>query len=90
LQRISLKYYQTLALVRMQWLCAVMVKTSSKYVCQQCGYVSPNFLGKCPECNTWSSLVEQTARASFGNQRSKARAGEVINLKDVQKHTFIG
>lgn len=68
-----------------------MAKASSKYVCQQCGYVSPNFLGKCPECETWGSLVEQVeqiTRASFGNQRSKIRAGEVINLKDVQKQHY--
>lgn len=68
-----------------------MLKVTSKYVCQQCGYVSPTFLGKCPECESWGSLVEQveqTTRSSFGNQRSKIRAGEVINLKDVQRHTF--
>ena len=36
-----------------------MAKSTSIYVCQQCNYQSPNFLGKCPECGTWNSLVEQ-------------------------------
>jgi len=28
------------------------------YICQQCGYQSPSYLGKCPNCEAWSSLVE--------------------------------
>lgn len=30
----------------------------SEFVCQQCGYKSPQFMGKCPECGEWNSLVE--------------------------------
>lgn len=35
-----------------------MVKLSSNFVCQQCGYTSPSFLGRCPHCDSWNSLVE--------------------------------
>ena len=35
-----------------------MIRKSSKYVCQQCGYESSGWLGKCPECGSWGSLVE--------------------------------
>ena len=35
-----------------------MVKIRSLYVCQQCGYESPRWLGKCPNCEEWNSLVE--------------------------------
>lgn len=35
-----------------------MPKTHSQFVCQQCGYKSPSFLGKCPNCDAWNSLVE--------------------------------
>jgi len=31
----------------------------TEYVCQSCGHVSPKWLGKCPECNEWNSLVEE-------------------------------
>src|SRR3989344_934960 len=34
------------------------MKSYSQYVCQQCGYQSSQFLGKCPECGQWNSLVE--------------------------------
>jgi DNA repair protein RadA/Sms len=27
--------------------------------CQQCGYVSPKWLGRCPDCQTWQGLVEE-------------------------------
>lgn len=34
-------------------------KVKTSYVCQNCGYVTASWLGKCPECGTWNSLVEQ-------------------------------
>ena len=35
-----------------------MAKAITKFVCQQCGVESPKWLGKCPECGEWNSLVE--------------------------------
>ncbi|OGY25392.1 MAG: DNA repair protein RadA [Candidatus Woykebacteria bacterium RBG_16_43_9] len=35
-----------------------MAKSSTTYICQQCNYQSPQYLGKCPNCNSWNSLVE--------------------------------
>ncbi|MGE5380525.1 MAG: DNA repair protein RadA [Methylocystaceae bacterium] len=37
-----------------------MARTKAHYVCQQCGYVSPKWWGRCPECGEWNSLVEET------------------------------
>ena len=37
-----------------------MAKIKSKYVCQNCGYESAGYLGKCPECSSWSSFVEES------------------------------
>lgn len=34
------------------------MKLRSSYVCQQCGYETPTWYGKCPSCGTWNSLVE--------------------------------
>ena len=36
-----------------------MPKQKTKYVCTECGYESPQFLGRCPGCNTWNSLKEE-------------------------------
>ena len=35
-----------------------MKKTQVSFVCQECGYDSPAYLGKCPECGEWNSLKE--------------------------------
>lgn len=36
-----------------------MAKIKTKYVCQQCGYETARYMGKCPECGSWESLVEE-------------------------------
>lgn len=35
-----------------------MAKTSTQFVCQQCGYSTPQWFGRCPNCGEWNSLVE--------------------------------
>lgn len=36
-----------------------MSKVLTKYVCQSCGYVSPRWVGKCPNCGEWNTFVEE-------------------------------
>lgn len=36
-----------------------MAKVKSKWVCQNCGYESAGYLGKCPECSSWGTFVEE-------------------------------
>ena len=40
-----------------------MAKLKTKWVCQNCGYETPKYLGKCPDCGKWSTLVEEVAEA---------------------------
>jgi DNA repair protein RadA/Sms len=35
-----------------------MAKNDTSFVCQECGYDTPKFLGKCPECGLWNTLKE--------------------------------
>jgi DNA repair protein RadA/Sms len=56
-----------------------MAKKKSSFVCQECGFSSPAFFGKCPECNTWNSMVEvleapQTGRGSLSPVGAPARS----------------
>ena len=37
-----------------------MKKTETVFVCQECGHKSGKWLGKCPECGEWNSLVEES------------------------------
>lgn len=41
-----------------------MAKIKNKFVCQECGYESPKWMGKCPECGVWNSFVEEIENAS--------------------------
>jgi DNA repair protein RadA/Sms len=36
-----------------------MPKVKTFYQCQSCGYTSPKWLGKCPDCGEWNTLVEE-------------------------------
>lgn len=36
-----------------------MSKRKSVFVCQNCGYEAPKWLGKCPSCMAWNTLVEE-------------------------------
>ncbi|MCL4493147.1 MAG: DNA repair protein RadA [Nitrospirae bacterium] len=54
-----------------------MSKIKTVFQCQSCGYVSPKWLGKCPDCGAWSSFSEekQDPRAlKSSNPRGSAEA----------------
>lgn len=36
-----------------------MAKVKTKWVCQNCGYETPKYIGKCPDCGNWGTLVEE-------------------------------
>lgn len=36
-----------------------MAKIKTKWVCQNCGYETAKYIGKCPDCNNWGTLVEE-------------------------------
>ncbi|MDR2448899.1 MAG: DNA repair protein RadA [Prevotellaceae bacterium] len=36
-----------------------MAKTKTAYFCQQCGYESAKWLGRCPSCGEWNTFVEE-------------------------------
>ncbi|SRR5579885_165848 len=38
-----------------------MARSKSRWVCQECGFQTWRFLGRCTGCNTWNSLVEEPA-----------------------------
>jgi DNA repair protein RadA/Sms len=42
----------------------LMSKVKNVYICQQCGTASPKWMGKCPACGTWNSLVEEIVKVS--------------------------
>ena len=62
-----------------------MAKNRNIYVCQSCGFESPRWVGKCPNCAAWNSFVEEIAPKTVRASRT-TRAGESaqpVRLSDV-------
>ena len=53
-----------------------MAKTKSAFFCQQCGYETPKWTGKCPSCGAWNSFVEEIV------ERDTAKKGGDMNWED--------
>lgn len=66
-----------------------MKRTSSVYICQQCGYKAPTLMGKCPECGTWGSLVEEIIDVSMQNNSKRSKSiPKIIKLADIESERY--
>lgn len=45
-----------------------MAKTRTIFVCQECGRASPKEMGRCPQCGSWNSMVEEVERRASGEK----------------------
>jgi len=64
-----------------------MAKDKSIFTCNECGGTSPKWLGKCPSCAAWNTLVESVATADSGVRNrfaSLAGTAEVAVLADIE------
>ncbi len=64
-----------------------MSKIKTAFFCNQCGYESAKWLGKCPSCQQWNTFVEEVL--DKGNQKDtswKNYRGEQKNTKSVALH----
>lgn len=48
-----------------------MSKVKSTYFCQNCGYQSPKWMGKCPSCNQWNTFVEEILQKENTNKKGE-------------------
>ncbi len=58
-----------------------MVKSKYHYVCQSCGYSSPKWLGRCPECGAWDSLTEEAQPLAAASRSYLPAAQGVLEPK---------
>jgi len=61
-------------------------KPKSLYTCTECGGTSPKWLGRCPSCEAWNTLVESVAESSGPKHRYQSLAGAlpVATLADIE------
>lgn len=77
-----------------------MAKIKSTFTCQECGYQSAKWLGKCPDCNQWNSFSEEEilkpvstkgAPKSIAGRESKPKTISQVEVEKVERYeTSIG
>ena len=60
-----------------------MSKLQSKYVCQNCGYESPRWVGKCPNCSEWNTFVEELVQKVSARKIVKGTSIKATPLNEV-------
>ncbi|PPA68577.1 DNA repair protein RadA [Jeotgalibacillus proteolyticus] len=70
-----------------------MAKKKTKFMCQSCGYESAKWMGKCPGCGEWNTMVEDVAitgkqpRKSFTHtpEGSSVKATPLVSVESIQE-----
>jgi DNA repair protein RadA/Sms len=50
-----------------------MAKTQTRFVCQECGRIAPAYMGKCPKCSSFNSMVEEVIQAPAKSSAKRTR-----------------
>ncbi len=61
-----------------------MAKAKSVFVCSDCGYESPKWLGKCPSCGAWNTFYEETIQPSVTSNGKTKEAAKPMNLNNIE------
>ena len=70
-----------------------MSKTKSAFFCQDCGHESPKWLGKCPGCHSWNTLIEEikvkkSGSAPFSRKASEANPKQLNEIQQKDNPKF--
>ena len=55
-------------------------KEKTVNICTECGYQSPRWLGRCPQCSTWDSLKEEVLHKKINNSFREGQSAPLIPL----------
>lgn len=62
-----------------------MAKTNTAFFCNECGYESAKWLGKCPACNAWNTFVEEKVVKQGNNKTVVKKTVTPVSLKSIEK-----
>jgi DNA repair protein RadA/Sms len=60
-----------------------MTKIPTVFECQSCGYASPKWLGRCPDCGSWNSFFEEKRPKGTGTSSLRGSETRATRLGDV-------
>lgn len=63
-------------------------KKKNEFVCQECGYISPKYLGRCPNCGNWNTLVEEIIQEQATRHSRVSLTGESTKPQKLNQVTF--
>jgi DNA repair protein RadA/Sms len=62
-----------------------MAKAAVQHACSECGYTTGKWLGRCPDCGSWGTLVEERSLAAAPGVRGAPAAGRpLLRLVEVE------
>lgn len=62
-----------------------MAKNKTIYICQECGYESPKWMGKCPECSSWNTMVEEIINKSKNDSLTAGISfSKPLNINEIE------
>ncbi|HPX76548.1 MAG TPA: DNA repair protein RadA [Bacteroidales bacterium] len=66
-----------------------MSKFKTVFVCQNCGYVAPKWAGRCNNCDSWNSFIEEVElKEDKQKNQTKAIPGKAYPILEIEKNTF--
>ncbi len=65
-----------------------MAKAKTYYFCQECGYQSSSWLGRCPECGKFGTFAEEVVKAAPIAGTRRASSAGVSTPKRIQEVTY--
>ncbi|HOD88465.1 MAG TPA: DNA repair protein RadA [Bacteroidales bacterium] len=66
-----------------------MSKYKTVFVCQNCGYVTPKWAGRCNNCDSWNSFIEEVElKEDKQKNQIKAIPGKAYPILEIEKNTF--
>ena len=60
------------------------MKQRTQFFCQQCGYMSPKWIGRCPTCEEWNSFVEESVGSSSPSRVSLTTEAAPVRLDSIE------
>ena len=62
-----------------------MAKVNTVFFCNECGYESAKWLGKCPACNAWNTFVEEKITKQGSNKGVVTKFPDPVSLKSIEQ-----
>ncbi len=66
------------------------MRSTTQFVCSQCGYTSPKWLGRCPDCGTFNTMVEEAVAPALPakNKASRPALSRPVPLSKVEREHY--